>query len=78
MTLSQTVNLIVEQQKVEVHIAAHLVNEVVTTDSQAIAVATHLPHCHIRVGNLETSGHCTATTVNGVEAVGVHVVRQTT
>ena len=52
-------------------------DEVVAADCKTIAVATHLPYGHFRIGNLEAGGHCGCASVNGMETIGIHVVRQT-
>ena len=65
------------QEHVEVDVTAHFVYEVVTTDGEAVAVAADLPNGHLRVGGFETGGNSTTTAVDGVEAVGIHIVRQT-
>ena len=77
LALSQTVDAVVEQQQVEVDIAAHLVDEVVTADGKAVTVARNLPNGHVGVGGLETRCHSTATAMDGVEGVGAGVIRQT-
>ena len=52
-------------------------NEVVTTDSQSVTVAAHLPYGQVWISHLRTSGNGGCTAVNGVHAIGCHVVRQT-
>ena len=52
-------------------------DEVVATDGKAVAIARHLPDGHVGVSGLETGCHGTATTMNGVEGVGIGVIRQT-
>jgi hypothetical protein len=76
LTLSETIDAVVEQYHVEVDIAAIGVDEVITTDSEAVAVATHLPYRELRVGHLTTCGDSCGTTMDGVHAIGVHVVGQ--
>ena len=51
-------------------------DEVVAAYGEAVAVAGYLPHGHLGVGNLEAGGDGCRTSVDGVEAVGVHVVGQ--
>ena len=52
-------------------------NEVVTTDSQPVTVATNLPNGEVRIGNLSTCSYGGSTTVNGVHTIGSHIVGQT-
>ena len=52
-------------------------NEVVAADSEPVAVARNLPHCHLRIRNLIACRYCRSTSVDGMETVGIHVVRQT-
>ena len=50
--------------------------EMVAADGEAVAVARHLPHCEVRTGGLESCGDGGRTTMDGVHAVGVHVIRE--
>ena len=52
-------------------------NEVVAADGETVAVATHLPYGQVGVRHLATGSDGCGTTVNGVHAIGCHVVRQT-
>ena len=49
----------------------------VTADGEAVAVATDLPHIEVGVSDFGAGGDGGGTTVDGVHAVGGHVVRQT-
>lgn len=77
LSLCQTVNLVVEQQDVDVDIAADGVDEMVAADGKAVAVARDLPHGHVGAGHLEACRDGGGASVDGVEAIGVHVVGQT-
>ena len=52
-------------------------DKVVTTNGQTIAVATYLPYREVGVGYLAARSNGGCTTMDGIHAVGVHVVRQT-
>ena len=52
-------------------------DEVVTADGQTITVATNLPDGEVGISDLGTCGDSGSTTVDGVHAVGGHVVWQT-
>ena len=52
-------------------------DEVVTTDSEAITVTRSDPYTEVRASGLETSSDSCSTPVDRVEAVGVHIVGQT-
>ncbi len=51
-------------------------DEVVAADGESVSVARHLPDGQLRVGHLAACGNGGRTTVNGVHAVGIHVVGQ--
>ena len=77
LALGQTIDTVVEQNHVQVDVTTVGVDEVVTTDSQSVTVARHLPYGEVGVGNLGTRGNSGSTAVDGVHAVGGHIVRQT-
>ena len=74
LPLGEAVDFVVEQHDVDVDIAAHSVDEVVATDGETIAVARDLPHCHVGIGNFVACGNRCGASVDGVEAISVHVV----
>ena len=77
LPLGQTVDTVVEQNHVQVDVTTVGMDEVVTADSQSVTVARHLPYGQVGVGNLGTCGYGGSTAVDGVHAVGGHIVRQT-
>ena len=77
LTLGQAVDFVVKQQDVDVDVAAQGVDEMVAADGQAVAVTADLPNGHFRICNLEAGSDCGSAAMNGVEAIGVAVVRQT-
>ena len=46
-------------------------------NSQTITVARYLPYGEVRIGHLATGSDGGGTSVNGIHAVGVHIMRQT-
>ncbi len=74
LPLSQTVYLVVEQYHVQVDITAYRVYEVVTADSQRVAVAGADPYRQIGIGRLDTGGHGIGAAVYRVETEGLHIV----
>lgn len=77
LTFGQTVDAVVEHADVQVHVAAYLVNKVVSADSQAIAIARHLPNGQFRMARLDARSDRATASVYGVESVGVQVVGHT-
>ena len=52
-------------------------NKVVTTNSEAVAIACHLPYTQLWVASLNARSDSATATVNGIESVGVQIVRHT-
>ena len=77
LTFGQTVDTVVEQAYVEIHVATDLVDKVVATNSEAVAIARHLPNIEFRMAGLNTRSDSTTTTVDGVKPVGVEIVWHT-
>lgn len=77
MSLGQTIDAIVEQNHVQVDVAAVGMYEVVAADGQSVAIAADLPDGEIGVGNLAAGSNRRCTAVDGVHAIGGHIVRQT-
>ena len=50
-------------------------DKVITTNSQTITITRHLPYAELGVTSLDSCGNRTTSTVDGVEAVGVQIVR---
>ena len=73
----EAVDLVVHQHDVQIYVAAYGVDEVVTTDGEAVAVAGDEPYADVGACRFDAGSDGGATAVNGVEAVSVHVVRQT-
>ena len=76
LTLGHTIDTVVEQDQVNVDVTTAGVDEVVTTDGGAVAVAGDHPHAEVRVGQLHASGGSGSTTVDAMETIGIHIVRE--
>ncbi len=76
LALGEAVDPVVEQQDLQVDVAAQGVDEVVAADAQGVAVAGDDPHGQVRAGDGEAGGDGRGAAVDGVHAVGVHVVRE--
>src|SRR5438876_528326 len=76
LTLREAVDPVVEQQDRHVHVPAEHVEHVVAADRQPVAVPRHDEHLEIRACQPEPGGDGRGAAVDGVEPVGVHVVRK--
>ena len=74
LALGQPVDLVVEEQDGDVDVAAQGVDEVVAADRQGVAVAGDDPHVEVGPGHGQPGGHRRGPAVDGVHAVGVHVI----
>ena len=77
MSLRQSVDAVVEQNHVEVDVASVGVDEMVSADGEAVAVAAYLPNLKVGVCHFAAGGYGSGASVNGVHAIGGHVVGQT-
>src|SRR5438477_8952834 len=76
LALGQSVDLVVEQNDVEVDVAAQHVQHVVAADGQAVAIARHHPYVEIGIRELDTGGNRRRAPMHGVETVRGHIVRK--
>ena len=76
LTLGKAVDAVVEQYHVEVDVASVGMYEVVAADGQAVAVAAHLPYGELGIGHLASCCYGSRTSVDGIHAIGSHIVRQ--
>ena len=77
LTFSQTIDTVIEQADVQVHIAPYLMNEMVSSDSQTVSITTHLPNRQFRMTRFQTRSNGSSTTVNGVKTVCIEIMRHT-
>ena len=76
LALGQAVDLVVEQQDLHVDVSADDVHEVVAADRQAVAVAGDDPDVQLGPRQLQAGRERRCAAVDAVEAVRVHVVRE--
>ena len=76
LALGQAVDLVVEQQDLAIEVAAQDVHRVVAADRQRVAVAGDDPHVQFGIGELDPGRERRRAAVDGVEAVGRHVIRK--
>ena len=74
LTLGQAVDGVVQEQQIEIDVAAEHMQEVVAADRQEVAVAADHPHVEIGIGELHARRHRRRTAVDGVETVACDVV----
>ena len=74
LTLGQPVDLVVEQQDLQVHVAPEHVQKVVAADRQSVTVAGDHPDIEVGPGQLDPGGDGRRPAVDGVEAIGGHVI----
>ena len=74
LPFGQAVNPVVEEQHFDADIAAQHVNGVVAADGQCVAVTRGHPNFEFRVSNFDSGSNGGRAPVDGVEAVGVHVI----
>src|SRR6185503_2977262 len=76
LALREAVDLVVEQNDLEIDVAPERVDHVIAADRQAIAVAGDHPDIEVGARDLEARRDRRRATVDRVEAVRVHVVRE--
>ena len=76
LALGQAVDLVVEHEDRELHVAAQGVDEVIAADRERVAVAGHHPDVEIGSRHREAGRDRRGPAVDRVHAVGVHVVRE--
>ena len=76
LALGEPVDLVVEHDDLQVHVAAQRVDQVVAADREHVAVAADHPHVEVGAGERDAGGDRRRAAVDRVQAVGVHVVRE--
>ena len=77
MTLGQAVDPVVEQQDLEVDVAPHGVDEVVSADGESVTIPGDDPDRQVLASSCQAGRDGRGTTVDRVHAVGVHVEGET-
>jgi hypothetical protein len=76
LTLREPVDLVVEEQDLDRHVAPQRVDQVVAADRQRVAVAGHDPDREVVARAASPVASAGAAAVDAVHPVGVHVVRE--
>src|SRR6185503_18879512 len=76
LPFGEPVDLVVDEDDLQVHVAAQGVDEVVAADGKSIPVAGDDPDGQLRTHELQARGDGRCAAMDGVEAVGVHVIRK--
>ena len=74
MPFGQAVDAVVEEDDVDVNVTADGVQYVVAANGEAVAVAGDDPDLQVWIGDLQAGGQSGRSTVDAVDAVGVHIV----
>ena len=77
LPFGQAVDFIVEENDIDIDIAADGVDEMVASDGKSVAVSGDDPYGEVGVMALEAGGEGRGAAMNGMETVGVHVVGET-
>ena len=77
LALGQTVDAVVEETDVQVHVPSYLMNEMVSADSQAVAVTAHLPNSQFGMRCLDARSDCATATMDCIKTIRIEVVRHT-
>ena len=77
LTLGETIDTIVQENHIQVYVSTVGMYEVVAANGKAITVATYLPYGKAWVCHLAACCNGCGTAMDGVHAVGSHIVRQT-
>ena len=76
LSLGQPVDPVVEEDDIQVHVAADAVHQVIAPDAQAVPVPGDHPDLQIGPHRFQPGGDRRGAAVNPVDPIGVHVVRE--
>src|SRR6185437_5514665 len=77
LALGEAVDLIVEEQDLEIDVAAQHMDQMVAADRQTVAVARYHPYVKLGPRDFQPGRDRRCAAVNRMEAVSVHVIRKT-
>ena len=77
LPLRQSVNTVVQQDDINIHITANGMNEMVTSNGQSVSITWNLPDGKSRIHHFGTCSNGCGASGNGMHAIGIHIVRQT-
>src|SRR5438046_2543334 len=72
----QTVDLVIDDDVEQVHVAAHRMDKMVAADPEAVAVTACYQNGQLVIGKLQAGGHRQGAAVQRVHSVGIHVPRE--
>src|SRR5206468_10430635 len=67
---------VVKEKDFDADVAAEHVNRVVAADGKRVTISGSDPYFQLRARNLDSGGHRGSASVDGVESVSVHVIRE--
>ena len=77
LALGEPVNLVIEENDREIHVAPEGVEQVVAADGQGVAVAGDYPYMQVWPAHRDTGRDRRGPPVNGMDAVSVHIIGKT-
>src|ERR1700690_2982359 len=77
LSFGQAINAVIEEEHLDAHVAAQHVDGVISADGESIAVAGGHPNFQLWMRDFYAAGNRRRAAVNRVEAIGVHVIRET-
>ncbi len=76
LPLGKSVDSVVEEQDIDVNIAPYGVYKMVASYRESISIPADLPHCKRGVGDLDAGAYGGSASVDGMESIGVHIIRK--
>ena len=77
LALGQTVDLVVEQDDIEIDVAPQGMHQVISANTEPVAITRNHPDVEVGIRQLGARGHRWSPAVNRVKTVGGHVVGET-
>jgi hypothetical protein len=78
LALRQAIDPVVEQNDLQIHVAADAMQQMIAADAQSIAVSRNDPHLQVGPAALQSRGERRRPAMDAVHAVGVHVIGKAT
>jgi hypothetical protein len=74
LSFGEPVDAVVKEHDLHIHIASQDMQQVITTNTESIAIPRDHPYHEIGPAGLEPCGNGGRTSVNGMEAICMHIV----
>jgi len=74
LAFCKTIYLVIEQQNINVEIAAQQVNGMVSPNAEPIAIACNDPDAKFGAGGFKAGGYSSGATMNRVHTIRIHIV----